>query len=68
MPWQESTILMDRKPLPETAEKREVVENSVAFDHVTFRYENAEKDALHEISLEIGEGEHVAFVGPVRRR
>lgn len=56
--------IMDRKPLPETVEKKEVAENSVEFDHVTFRYENAEKDALHEISLEIGEGEHVAFVGP----
>lgn len=31
---------------------------------MSFRYEDAAKDALHNINLKIREGEHVAFVGP----
>ena len=33
-------------------------------DYVSFPYENASKDAQHQISLHIKDGEHVAFVGP----
>ena len=39
-------------------------DSSVTFENVSFRYENASKDALHQISLQIKDGEHVAFVGP----
>ena len=31
---------------------------------MSFRYDDAKQDALHEISLDIQSGEHVAFVGP----
>ena len=37
---------------------------SITFENVSFRYEDAVKDALHNINLKIREGEHVAFVGP----
>ncbi len=56
--------ILDRQPLPETKDGREMEDSSVTFENVSFRYENASKDALHQISLEIKDGEHVAFVGP----
>ena len=56
--------ILDKKPLPETKNARDPKDKSVAFDHVSFRYEGAAKDALHNISLNIKEGEHIAFVGP----
>ncbi len=36
----------------------------IVFDHVSLRYEGAETDALHDISLHIRPGESVALVGP----
>ena len=56
--------ILDRQPLPETKDGRAVKDSSVTFENVSFRYENASKDALHQISLQIKDGEHVAFVGP----
>lgn len=52
--------ILDRQPLPETKDGRAMKDSSVTFENVSFRYENASKDALHQISL----GEHMAFVGP----
>ena len=56
--------IMDRRPLPKSEDAKEMKDSSIAFENVSFRYENAAKDALHQISLEIKDGEHVAFVGP----
>ena len=56
--------ILDKKPLPETKNARDPKDKSVAFEHVSFRYEGAAKDALHDISMNIKEGEHIAFVGP----
>ena len=56
--------ILDRQPLPKTKDGRAVEDSSVTFENVSFRYENASKDALHQISLQIKDGEHVAFVGP----
>lgn len=56
--------ILDRQPLPETKDGRAVEDSSVTFENVSFRYENASKDALHQTSLQIKDGEHVAFVGP----
>ena len=56
--------ILDKKPLPETKNARNPKNKFVAFDHVSFRYEGAAEDALHDISLNIKEGEHIAFVGP----
>ena len=55
--------LLAKQPLPETQSGKTPKDNSIAFHNVSFRYENAAKDALHQISLDIKEGEHVAFVG-----
>lgn len=56
--------ILEKKPLPETAHAQEPVNNSITFENVSFRYEDAGRDALHQINLAIKEGEHVAFVGP----
>lgn len=56
--------ILNRKPLPEAQEDRGEKDHSISLRGVSFRYENAEREALHQISLDIREGEHVAFVGP----
>lgn len=56
--------LFERKPLEESSATKKIGNTSINFDNVSFRYENAEKYALHNINLTINEGEHVAFVGP----
>lgn len=40
------------------------VDNSVEFQNVTFRYKDAAKNAIDDISIKIPSGGHVAFVGP----
>ena len=56
--------ILEKKPLPETAHAQEPENNSITFETVSFRYEDAVRDALHQINLAIKECEHVAFVGP----
>lgn len=56
--------ILEKKPLPETTKAQEPENNSITFENVSFRYEDAGRDALHRINLAIKEGEHVAFVGP----
>ena len=41
----------------------ERMQGRIEFDHVSFRYPGAEKDALHDFSLTIKPGEKVALVG-----
>ena len=56
--------ILEKKPLPETTKAQEPENNSITIENVSFRYEDAGRDALHQINLSIKEGEHVAFVGP----
>ena len=56
--------ILEKRPLPEAKEEKKISKTSIKFDNVTFRYENAGKNALNNVRLEIKEGEHVAFVGP----
>lgn len=56
--------ILEKKPLPETTKAQEPENNSITFENVSFCYEDAGRDALHQINLSIKEGEHVAFVGP----
>lgn len=60
--------IIERKPLPQAAEEKSPEDVSIEFEHVSFRYDGAEKDALHDISLQIRPGEHIAFVGTIRWR
>ena len=56
--------ILNKKPLPESGKQQEIKDYSITLDQVSFRYDDAKQDALHEISLDIKSGEHVAFVGP----
>ena len=55
---------MDIKPLSEPEKAEAPADNSVKLENVSYRYEGAQKDAVHNVSLKIASGEHVAFVGP----
>lgn len=56
--------ILEIDPLPESKSSQETEGNTIEFDHVSYRYRNADRDALHDISLTIGDGEHAALVGP----
>lgn len=56
--------ILEKQALPESAKGNEPKDLSITFENVSFRYEGATRDALHQINLTIRQGEHVAFVGP----
>lgn len=56
--------ILEKKPLPETTKAQNPENSSITFENVSFCYEDAGRDALHQINLSIKEGEHMAFVGP----
>lgn len=56
--------IMKMEPLPETDHPKHPEDNSVELSGVSFRYKDAKRNALENISLTVRPGEHVAFVGP----
>ncbi|MCM1330164.1 MAG: ABC transporter ATP-binding protein/permease [Ruminococcus sp.] len=56
--------IMNLQPLPETKNPKQPKDNSVEFCGVSFKYENAEKFAVENVSIKINQGEKAAFVGP----
>ena len=56
--------ILEMEPLPETNHPKHPKDNSVELSGVSFRYKDAGRNALENISLTIKPGEHVAFVGP----
>ena len=56
--------ILEMEPLPETDYPKHPKDNSVELSGVSFRYKDAERNVLENISLTIRPGEHVAFVGP----
>lgn len=56
--------LMDRQPLPETANGQIPRDSSISLEDVVFAYEGASRNAADHISLHVKPGEHIAFVGP----
>ncbi len=57
-------FILDLKPLPEAQTDETPQDNSVQFEGVSFRYSNAETDALKNVSFKVNAGQTVAFVGP----
>jgi len=51
-------------PLSETDKENVPGDNSIVLNNVTYRYADAARDAVSDISMKIAPGEHVAFVGP----
>ena len=56
--------ILEMEPLPETDYPKHPKDNSVELSGVSFRYKDAKRNALENISLTVKPGEHVAFVGP----
>lgn len=56
--------IISMKPLAESSSPKLPADSSVEFDGVSFSYDDSGKKALDGVSLKIGAGEHVAFVGP----
>ena len=56
--------LMAKQSLKEPQEGKIPSDSSLSLENVSFAYEGAAKNAIDHISMEIGAGEHVAFVGP----
>lgn len=56
--------VISMKPLEETKMPQSPKGTGITLENVSFRYPDGAKDAIHQVSFDIKEGEHVAFVGP----
>ena len=56
--------ILSIQPLPETDQAKQPKDYSVELKNICYRYPDAENDAIHDLSLSIPSGQHVAFVGP----
>ncbi len=56
--------IMEIKPLPETQSASSPKDSSVQLEHVSYRYKDATREAVSDVTLSIRSGEHVALVGP----
>lgn len=55
--------ILNIKPL-DTNGCEQIEDYSIELNHVSYRYPDAKHDAIHDLSLSIPAGSHVAFVGP----
>ena len=56
--------IMAIKPLDEGSSDKKPSDNGIELRNVSYHYEDATRDAVENVSLSIGSGEHVALVGP----
>ncbi len=56
--------IMEIEPLKDNKTGQSPKDHSVEFKNVTYRYKDAARDAVENVSIRIEPGEHVAFVGP----
>ena len=56
--------VLDLNALPEASEAKEPQDNNIVLKDVSYRYQDASRDAVSGINISIASGEHVAFVGP----
>lgn len=56
--------IMGIEPLADNKGDRSPADNSVELKSVTYRYKDATRDAVKNVSMKIAQGEHVALVGP----
>ena len=56
--------IMAIKPLDEGTSGKQPEDNGIELRNVSYHYEDATRDAVENVSLSIGSGEHVALVGP----
>ena len=56
--------IMEIKPLEEGKTNERPADFGIEIDNVSYRYKDATRNALRDVSISIKPGEHVAFVGP----
>ena len=56
--------IMEIEPLPDNKAGQLPKDHSVELKNVTYRYKDASRDAVKNVSIKIAPGEHVALVGP----
>lgn len=56
--------IFDIKPLSENITKEKIKDNSIELKNVKFKYDNAEKNAIDNISMKIASNSMIALVGP----
>ena len=56
--------IMEIEPLAEGRSDRKIVDHSFELKNVSYRYKDANRDAVRDVTLSIKPGEHVALVGP----
>ena len=56
--------IMEIEPLSETTSDHKPADNGIELNNVSYRYKDATRDAVCDVSLSIKPGEHVALVGP----
>ncbi len=56
--------IMKIEPLADKTGTAEPKDNSVTLENVSFRYKDAQTDAVHGLNISIAGGEHIALVGP----
>ena len=56
--------LLAKKALPQTNAPEHPKDSSISLQNLSYRYDGAKADAIHNISLDVKAGEHIALVGP----
>jgi len=56
--------IMEIEPLSDNGSGKEPKDHGIELKNVTYRYKDAVRDAVSDVSLSIATGEHVALVGP----
>jgi ATP-binding cassette subfamily B protein len=56
--------VLELNALPETDAECTPKDNSIVLNDISYRYQDATRDAVSGINISIAPGEHVAFVGP----
>ena len=56
--------VLEIEPLTETKSGANPEDHGIELKNVSYRYKDALRDAVSDVSLSIGSGEHVALVGP----
>lgn len=56
--------IMEIEPLSDNGSRMLPKDHGIELKNVTYRYKDAIRDAVSDVSISIAPGEHVAFVGP----
>ncbi|MBQ8921598.1 MAG: ABC transporter ATP-binding protein [Oscillospiraceae bacterium] len=52
------------EPMQDSEHPAKPQDNSITLEHASYRYQDAQRDAVHDLNLHIPAGGHIALVGP----